>query len=254
MIRELFAALADDAATLALLHDTELTAPLLAGLKHLGFPGNLGLLPLGEASQKCFGAMRAAVSSLPAHPAADTLDELAADFAAIYLTGAYGASPSESFWVSDDHLVCQEAMFDLRAIYAAAGLAAPDWRRRPDDHLVFQLQFLARRLAVAADDDGRRELAPLAHFLDHHLLRWLPDFAARVAERCATPFYAGLARLTDAWCQQARDLIAGHLGEPQPGREEIAQRAQRAQCAGSRREPAELEPPRFVPGGDRPSW
>ncbi|MBI4742604.1 MAG: molecular chaperone TorD family protein [Betaproteobacteria bacterium] len=250
MIRELFAALADDAATLALLHDTELTAPLLAGLKHLGFPDNLGLLPVGEASRTGFGAMRAAVSSLPAHPAADTLDDLAADFAAIYLTGAYGASPSESFWLSDDHLVCQEAMFDLRAIYAATGLAAPDWRRRPDDHLVFQLQFFARRLAVAADDD-RRALALLADFLDHHLLRWLPDFAARVAERCATPFYAGLARLTDAWCQQARDVIAGHLDEPRPGREEIARRTRRARSC---REPAEVEPPRFVPSGDRPSW
>jgi hypothetical protein len=85
--------------------------------------------------------MRTALASLPDSPDAALLDELAADFAAIYLTGAFGASPSESYWLSDDHLVCQDAMFDLRKLYAENGLAVPDWRKRPDDHLVFQLQF-----------------------------------------------------------------------------------------------------------------
>jgi hypothetical protein len=33
-------------------------------------------------------------------------------FRRIYLTGAFGASPCESYWLSDDHLVCQDAMFD----------------------------------------------------------------------------------------------------------------------------------------------
>jgi TorA maturation chaperone TorD len=243
---EVAAALAEDAATLALLHDRELTPAVMAELKRIRFPENLGLSPTGEASLGSFEMMRMAVASLPEIPDAGILDELAADFAGIYLTGAYGASPSESFWLSDDHLVCQEAMFDLRALYAERGLAAPDWRTRPDDHLVFQLQFLARRLdAVVTADDWHS----LAGFLDFHLLRWLPDFAGRIADRSETMFYAALAVLSDAWLQQVRDLIASHLGEARPGRGEIEAHL------GSRRETEPVAVPiAFVPGGAAPSW
>jgi TorA maturation chaperone TorD len=190
--------------------------------------------------------MRAAVSGLPAEPPASFLDELAADFAAIYLTGAYGASPSESFWLSDDHLVCQEAMFDLRALYAASGLAAPDWRMRPDDHLVFQLQFVARYLELALSDDDWRSLAS---FLDFHLLRWLPNFSSRIAARCDTAFYGALVILTNSWCQQLRDLIADMLDEVRPSQEEIEEqlRAQRGAMPAP-------EPVHFVPGMHGPSW
>jgi TorA maturation chaperone TorD len=243
---EVGAALAEDAATLALLHDAELTPSVLGELSQVGFPANLGLTPVGEMSLGSFQMMRVAVSSLPAAADATLLDELAADFAGIYLTGAYGASPSESYWLSDDHLVCQDAMFDLRTLYAEHGLAVPDWRKRPDDHLVFQLQFLARRLDAAAGGDDWRALA---RFLDYHLLRWLPDFAGRVAERCDTMFYAGLAMLTNAWLQQLRDLIAEGLGEPRPSREQIEA------SLGSQREPeVAAVPMAFMPGAAGPSW
>ena len=239
-------ALAEDAATLALLHDRELTPSILADLRQLGFPANLGLVPDGEACLAAFDLMRMAVLSSPSADDAGALDELAADFAGIYLTGAFGASPCESYWLSDDHLVCQDAMFDLRAIYAEHGLAAPDWRKRPDDHLVFQLQFLARRIEAARSDEDWRVLA---EFMDFHLLRWLPDFSRRVADRCATMFYAGLALLTDAWVEKLRVLIADHLGEARPSREEIA-----ARLGSQRQVPPEPVPVAFVPGGARPGW
>lgn len=246
LTKEVAIALADDAITLAVLQDKEISPSLLNGLSLLGFPDNLAMLPIGQASQQTYELMRAAVSGLPAEPPASFLDELAADFAAIYLTGAYGASPSESFWLSDDHLVCQEAMFDLRALYAASGLAAPDWRMRPDDHLVFQLQFVARRLELAVSDDDWRSLAS---FLDLHLLRWLPDFSSRTAARCDTAFYGALVILTNSWCQQLRDLIADMLDEVRPSQEEIEEqlRAQRGAMPAP-------EPVHFVPGMHGPSW
>jgi putative dimethyl sulfoxide reductase chaperone len=239
-------ALSEDAATLALLQDRELTAQVLSELHLLDFPGNLALLPHGEAATAAYGLMSHVLTALPAQPDMRLLDELAADYAAIYLTGAFGASPCESFWVSDDHLVCQQAMFDVREVYAAAGLGVPDWRKRPDDHLVFQLQFLASRLGeVQTDGDWRA----LAGFLDFHLLRWLPDFAGRVATRCDTPFYAALVLLSDAWCQQLRDLVADHLGEARPCREEIE-----ADLLDRHNAAATAEPCHFMPGAAGPSW
>ena len=257
MIDELTAlAWSDDAATLALLHDRELTPALLAGIKAIGFPGNLGMAPNGESTEQVFNAMRSVVESLPDEPDTAFIDNLAADFASIYLTGALDASPFESFWVSDEHLVCQEAMFDMRKLYAADGLAVPDWRKRPDDHLVFQLQFLAKRLeriaAAARADDPHAVAMPwrsLATLLDHHLLRWLPDFVSRVSRRCDTEFYAALALLTSAWCEQLRDLIAVHLGEARPGKEEVD-----AMLRPHNPDELKSEPIRFMPGVGGPSW
>jgi len=239
LTRELAEALAEDAEALAALHDRELTAETLTVLREIGFPANLGLLPQEESSRETWRLMAAA---LEVTRAAD-LDLLAADFAAIYLTGTYGASPCESVRTDDDHLVCQEAMFALRAVYAEAGLAATDWRRRPDDHLVLQLLFIAHALRHAT---GSTELRRLAAMLDEHLLRWLPDFAARVAAHAETPFFAVLGRLTFTWCEQLRDLLAGSLGEPRPTREEIE-----ARLRPQRR--VEAAPLAYMPGA-APSW
>jgi putative dimethyl sulfoxide reductase chaperone len=246
----------EDAATLALLHARELPPELLVTLKALDFPGNLGMVPYGERCEQLFGAMREVVVSLPDIPDKAFMDDLAADYAAIYLTGALEASPFESFWLSDEHLLCQEAMFELRALYAADGMRVPDWRMRPDDHLVFQLQFLARRLmrisaqsVDGAEATSRDQWRSLAEFLDHHLLRWLPDFTGRVAQRCDTSFYAVLALLSDAWCQQLRDVIALHLDEARPSKEEIEAVLRPNSCAE-----VKAEPLRFMPGIGGPSW
>lgn len=232
-------ALAEDADMLAALHDRELTAQTLAALRAVGFPQNLGLLPNDEAMREAWGLMAGAL----AQAASASLDDLAADYASVYLTGACGASPCESAWTDDDHLVCQDAMFALRRIYAGAGLAAADWRRRPDDHLVLQLLYLAHVLRTADSLDALRKLATA---MDEHLLRWLPDFAERVAARCATPFYAVLQRLTFLWCDRLRDRLAEALGEMRPAREAIEARLKPARDAT-------VAPLTYVPGA-APSW
>jgi TorA maturation chaperone TorD len=132
-------------------------------------------------------------------------------------------------------------MFEVRDLYAARGLAAADWRRRPDDHLLLQLQFVARWLRDADPD-----LAGLATFLDRHLLRWLEDFARRVAARCDTALYAGLALLTLAQVERLRDILASALGAPRPSRDEVE-----AVCRALRS--VESVPVGFVPGTG-PGW
>lgn len=238
--RALAEALAADAGMLAALHDREPTAGTLAALREVGFPANLGLLPKGEQAQQTWRMMAAA---LPCETDPATLDRLAADYAAIYLTGAYGASPCESVWLDDDHLACQGPMFALRELYAEAGLAAADWRRRPDDHLVLQLLYLAHALRRAEGPDALRRLAAM---MNEHLLRWLPDFAERVDGRCELPFFAALARLTFLWCEQLRDLLAARLGEPRPTREAVE-----ARLGPSQR--TEAVPLAYMPGA-APSW
>lgn len=196
--------LADDAATLALLHEGELPAQFVADLRTIGFPDNLSLVPATADSRAAADAMRLAVQSLPVAEDRGGLDALAADYAAIYLTGAYDAWPCESVWLDDDHLICQRPMFELRTLYGTLDLAVRDWRRQPDDHLATQLRFVAHLLGSA---NRTGDASMLAGFLDDHLLRWLPDFAARVRARAGEPFYRALAPLTEHWCRDLRALL-----------------------------------------------
>jgi putative dimethyl sulfoxide reductase chaperone len=213
---ELREAIAEDLDTLVLLQDRELDAAMLEALGELGFPDNLALLPGDARGRQAFDLMREAVHALPQRPDQAFLDHLAADYAAIYLNGSLGASPMESVWLSDDRTACHEPMFELRAVYAERGLGAADWRCRPDDHLLLQFQFIAHWLREPQPD-----LAGLADFLDRHLLRWVGDFAGRVAARCESGLYAGLALLTFAVVERLRDVLALSLAVPRPSREAV---------------------------------
>lgn len=236
-------AIAQDLESLAALHDRELDAPALGALREFGFPDNLGLLPNGDALRRSWELMRAAMADLPVPPDQRLIDELAADYAGIYLNGALGASPYESVWLSDDHLKYQDAMFELRKLYGVHGLGSADWRQRAEDHFVLQLQFLAFLLRKAKSEQDLRELAGI---MDEHLLRWFGDFAGRVAARCDTAFYAALALLTAAYCEQVRDLLASALGEPRPTRQEVEERCR------PKRQPVPA-PIAFLPGNG-PGW
>jgi len=235
-------AVALDLSTLAALHHAELDDVLLEHLAMAGFPENIGLRLVGDEGLRALTLMREALTELSTPMPARVLDELAADYAAIYLNYVYHASPCESVWLDQENLAMQAPMFQVREIYRLFGLAAADWRTRPDDHLVLELQFLA----ALFQDDHPQALTEAARFLDLHLLRWLPLFGSRVAARCNTPFYAGAARLTAAYCDELRELLAEVLGEPRPGSDEVA-------ASLSPQPVSEVSPVTFVPGL-APSW
>lgn len=214
-------AIADDLAMLARLHAKEPDAGLLQRLRSQRFPAGLGLTLESDAGHQAVELMQQAVASMPdvIEPAA--LDELASDYASIYLNFNIQASPEESVWVDEENLAYQDAMFQVRNWYARYGLSVPDWRLCPDDHLVYELQFLEHLFRHEATETG---LSSVARFMDEHLLRWVTRFAERVGARCATPYFAGAARLTGAYCNELRDLLADLIGEARPHPDEIEQR------------------------------
>lgn len=237
------AAVADDLDMLAALHAEELTVERVEQLIDVGFPANLGLSLDAEHGGEARDLLAAALTELADNLDDRTLDRHAADYSAIYVTNAYRAAPTESVWLDEDGLAYQQPMFQVRDWYQRYGLAAENWRKRSDDHLVIQLQFVAwllRHTRRAAD------LGETARFLDEHLLRWLQDFSWRVAARCDTPFYAGLCLLTSVYVDRLRDLAATVTGEPRPTSEEIEARMKP-------RPVVEEAPIKYMPGAT-PSW
>lgn len=239
-------AIAEDLEVLARLHDREVDAELIGTLR--GRPvGQWFMLRLGDpAFDEAARLIELGLAELPDPPDAAALDDLAAEYAAIYLTHAYRVSPCESVWRDEDNLERQEAMFKVRAWYRRAGLTVPDWRRRSEDHLVSELDFLAR-LMRGAVDAGTAKMA--AAFMREHLLVWIPDFAARVVARCRSPFYAGVALLTAAYLGELATVLGHVLGEDMtavPAKAEVP--------AGSRPVPTCGDPPSHVAPGSGPSW
>jgi TorA maturation chaperone TorD len=198
-------AVSQDLTVLALLHHEEVSAAQLDALRHNQFPYSLGLSLSESRSQDCCQLMHTALSELPTPITPEVLDELAADFAAIYLTHKYHASPCESVWLDEEGLMRQAPMFEIRQWYQRYELSIADWRHRPEDHLVYQLQFISHLLKL---DDEPATLQTCAQFLDDHLLQWLHSFAQRVAQYAETAYYAALALLTQAYITELRALLA----------------------------------------------
>ncbi len=195
---------AEDLRLLAWLHVHERSRETLMALADNGFPEGLVMGAGVEAA-----ALREALVALAATPDASAADDnLAADFAAIYLTHAYRVSPCESVWRDEDKLAWQGATFAVRDWYSRYGLAVGDWRVLPDDHMAYQLEFVAHLLE-------KNEVDAAARFMDAHLLAFLPDFCTLIAERAATNFYGSLARLTLATATALRQKLPEVEPEPE---------------------------------------
>ncbi len=213
LLQQFREAVSDDLSLIAALHDREVDAAGIVQLRALDFPSGLGLNMQKPESQEAFELMAKAMAELPEQPDQALIDELAVDYAAIYLTYRLRAAPTESVWLDKDHLERQQPMFQVRATYRLRGLKVTEWQKRSEDHLVTQLLFLAHLIGECGDE---KALPEAARFLDLHLLRWIDMFAARVAQRCNFPFYGALALLTAAYLDELRDVLAAVLQAPRP--------------------------------------
>lgn len=209
-----YADYADALGLLARIHDREADRELIAGLRGNAIALWLGGFLTTPRAIEAAAAFGRALDEFPEPLGERELDLLAAEYADIYLVHAYRVSPSGSVWLTEDHLERQEPMFELRKWYHHYGVKAPDWRQRPDDHIVHQLQFAVQ--LIAADESHTR--ADAARFLDAGLLKWIGEWASRIVTRSASGFYRASAELTAAIVEELRDALARTEGvaRPQP--------------------------------------
>ncbi len=198
--------LATGLALLIRLHDREADAPLIEGLRESDAAGLFAALIDGPAPSE----LGRALAALPRPVDAATLDLLAAEYADVYLTHGYRIAPTGSVWLTEEKLERQEPMFAVREWYEHYGLSVPEWRIRPDDHIVHELQFVAHLLTLGTEDAAR----DAARFMDRHILVWMPHFLALMAERCEQPFYVAVARLSGAYLETLRDALEQITSEP----------------------------------------
>lgn len=126
----------------------------------------------------------------------------------------------ESVYFNRDRMVFQHQTFDARRAYARYGLEVDNLSHEPDDHLAYELLFIARLFAVARERlaeaggeaaavegalDGaqgmgvpstvREVLHDLVDFAQRHPLMWVPMWCPLVVEKTESEFYRGHALL-----------------------------------------------------------
>lgn len=111
------------------------------------------------------------------------------------------ASPWESVYFNEDHMIFQEQTAQVRAWYRRFNLEPEKLYREPDDHIGLELAFLAHLAglglqALEMDDDGQftEILQAQSQFIAEHPLKWVPVWEEQVAKHARSDFYRGLAR------------------------------------------------------------
>ena len=194
-------------ALLIRLHDREADQEFLNGLREIDAAGFFSVLLDNQTEAKAFGA---ALDALPEVLDGATLDQLAAEYADVYLTHSYRLSPAGSVWLTEEMLDRQEPMFAVREWYEHYGIEVPNWRLRSDDHIVHELQFVEHLLGLGTETAAR----DAARFMDKHVLVWVPKFCTLMAERCQQPFLIVGAQLTAAYLETLRDLLEDLTDKP----------------------------------------
>ncbi len=150
--------------------------------------------------------------------------ELAVDFARCMLAaGSYEErrpTPYESVFTSETGLLMQEARDDAYRFYCEAHLGVNESLQTPEDHLAFELEFMAA-LAERAAASLESKLAPAAladvrtqaEFHAAHLENWIDAYTDCLSECAQTRFYRGLAAFTRGFIHEDRTMIAEALAE-----------------------------------------
>ncbi|HIP23411.1 MAG TPA: hypothetical protein EYG79_07460 [Rhodobacteraceae bacterium] len=190
-------------------HDREADRDFLNGLRENDTAGFFAEILPDVAAKPDIEALGTAISALPDPLDERTLDELAAEYADVYLTHSYRLAPTGSVWLTEESLERQEPMFAVREWYDHYGVTVPNWRVRSDDHIVHELQFVEYLLGQNSETAAR----DAARFLDRHVLLWVPDFCTLMAQRCQQPLLIAGARLTVRYLEALRDLLEDLTGE-----------------------------------------
>lgn len=211
-IEEFFAAGEETFGFLAQVFFKELSAEVIAELAAAEYPRENG----NESLDRGYSLVRRYFN----FAATDKRTQLACDYARIFLAaGVYtketrNAIPYESVFTSVEHLVMQEARDEVVRHFRRDGFKVDPELHEPEDHLAFELEYLASMSAKARAllAEGKTDalvvnLEHQAHFIDHHLLNWIGELNEVAQAHAKTTFYPGMLFVAQGALEQTRQTL-----------------------------------------------
>ena len=113
-----------------------------------------------------------------------------------------------------------DARDDVVARFLEDGFQVNPDLHEPEDHLAFELEYLAnmneraREQAQARNRDQlRRNVVRQQEFIEGHLLSWIPLLHETSLDYAKLTFYPGMLLVAQGTLEQARDLLRGVLAQ-----------------------------------------
>lgn len=121
------------------------------------------------------------------------------------------AAPWESVYSeTNEGLIFQQETVDVRKAYRAFGLQIDKLHHEPDDHVAYELEFVAtlcnraaEALGEGRDEDAQGVSAAKDAFLKDHLGTWVFKWCDLMDEHAATDFYRGIALLVRGFVEES---------------------------------------------------
>lgn len=201
---------------LARIYRSEVTEQLLSDMKDVTLP------EAGEGETFAEGA--AELRMFLKRPGIDPRTDLAVDYARVFLGAGIAdgsaAYPYESVYTSPEKLMMQDARDEVVALYKGHGLAVEGTGDEPEDHIAFELDFMAHLIGEGTACARESDLAGLARslgqqrtFLHDHLQNWVGRFCGDVVQYASTSFYPAIAKMTEGFISMDSDLIDELIAE-----------------------------------------
>ncbi len=122
--------------------------------------------------------------------------------------GHVAATPFESVYTSEEHLVFQRSTALVRSWYAQHGLEWAHQSAEPDDHIGLEMEFLSVLIGRVLGEQNPGPLVDEARdFAREHLLTFAWDFQARLQGAARSAFYQGTAAYTAVVLAALEDLL-----------------------------------------------
>lgn len=157
-------------------------------------------------------------------PEEELLDELAVEFAGLFLGPGGHISPHESVHHQrsggQSGLLWGESTAEVKRFIESTGLSYdPEYKGLPD-HISVELEFM-QQLTLREeqawrdeDEDGALDcLKTEKKFIEEHLVRWVPAFCDNVIKEAELPFYREMAALTKNFIEFDREEVEGYVDD-----------------------------------------
>lgn len=190
----------------------ELTEEAIAELAEGQWPENTG----NEALDRGYNLLRRYFK----FSAGDRRSQLAVEYARIFLAAGVfsqerrSAVPYESVFTSEEHVMMGGTRDDLIDWFIQDGFKVNPDLHEPEDHISFELEYLAHMNAKAAAliRDGRnldaiKNVKRQRRFIEQHLLNWIGQLQEAAEEYAKTTFYTGMLKVCQGALEQACDAL-----------------------------------------------
>lgn len=140
--------------------------------------------------------------------------QLAEDFCGLFLKKEkYSALPYASIYIGESGLLNDKPAEEMAKLMEEFGVQADSKLSEPADHLAVELDFLGTMIIRSNEYEQEKHMEEAFiqqnHFIEKHLMTWLPQFSIQCQQSDDFGFYASVAQLLVAFCKLDSAYLIG---------------------------------------------